>query len=44
MLQQPLDDGLLTLTGKRLTILDRRRLEQFAEFDPNYLHLSKRRR
>ncbi len=42
MLQQLRDDGLLTLTGKRLTILDRRHLEDFAEFDPNYLHLSKR--
>lgn len=43
-LQQLRDDGLLTLAGRRLTILDRRRLEEFAEFDPNYLHLSKRRR
>lgn len=43
VLQQLRDDGLLTLTSKRLTILDCKRLEEFAEFDPNYLHLRKRR-
>jgi CRP-like cAMP-binding protein len=42
MLQQLREDGLLTLTGKKLTILDRERLEEFADFNPNYLHLKKR--
>ncbi|MCK1283883.1 Crp/Fnr family transcriptional regulator [Bradyrhizobium sp. 44] len=41
-LQHLREDKFLTLTSKRLTILDRLRLEEFAEFDPNYLHLDKR--
>jgi len=41
-LQQLRDDVLITLAGKRLTVLDLDRLRSFAEFDPNYLHLEKR--
>jgi CRP-like cAMP-binding protein len=43
VLQQLRDDGLIALSGKRLTVLDLDRLQDFAEFDPNYLHLEKRR-
>jgi len=43
MLQQLRADGLITLQGKRLTIPDVERLHEFAGFDPNYLHLTKRR-
>lgn len=39
VLQQLRTDGLITLTGKRLTILDVPRLQEFAGFNPNYLHL-----
>jgi CRP-like cAMP-binding protein len=34
--------GLITLRGKKLTVLDIARLQEFAEFNPNYLHLQKR--
>jgi hypothetical protein len=30
------------LNGKRVTIQDVDRLQQFADFDPGYLHLKKR--
>ena len=43
MLQQLRADGLITLQGKRLTIPDVERLQEFAGFDPNYLHLTMRR-
>jgi Crp-like helix-turn-helix domain len=43
MLQQLREDGLITLKGKTLTILDLERLKEFADFDPNYLHLSNSR-
>ena len=33
MLQQLRDDGLITLAGKRLSILDLERLQAFAEFN-----------
>ena len=35
-------DGLITLKGKRLTMPDVQRMKEFAEFEPNYLHLKKR--
>jgi CRP-like cAMP-binding protein len=43
VLQQLRQAGLIALKGKALTILDVERLEAFADFDPNYLHLQKRR-
>jgi CRP-like cAMP-binding protein len=42
VLQQLRDDGLITLRNKRLTVDDAERLKEFAEFNPNYLHLTKR--
>ncbi len=39
VLQQLRADGLITLKGKRLTIHDVAALQEFAEFNPNYLHL-----
>jgi CRP-like cAMP-binding protein len=39
VLQQLRGDGLITLKGKRLTIHDVAGLQEFAEFNPNYLHL-----
>ncbi len=42
VLQQLRQDGLITLKGRQLTIVDRERLEAFADFDPGYLHLEKR--
>lgn len=42
VLQHLRQDGLITLQGRVLTILDFERLKAFAEFDPNYLHLEKR--
>jgi CRP-like cAMP-binding protein len=44
MLQQLRKDGLLTLRGNRLTITDVDGLKAFAEFNPNYLHLTRRGR
>jgi CRP-like cAMP-binding protein len=35
-------DGLITLKGHTVTIPDVERLTSFAEFNPNYLHLSQR--
>ncbi len=43
MLQQLRKDGLLTLQGNCLTITDVDGLKGFAEFNPNYLHLTRRR-
>lgn len=34
--------GLIELSGRSLTILNRRELEALAEFKPNYLHLGER--
>lgn len=39
IIQQLRADELITLKGRNLVILDRRRLEALAEYDPNYLHL-----
>jgi CRP-like cAMP-binding protein len=39
VLQQLRKDSLITLRGRRLTISHVERLKNFAEFDPNYLHL-----
>ncbi len=39
VLQQLRGDGLIATRGKTLTIRDVARLEAFAGFDPNYLHL-----
>lgn len=39
VLQQLREAGLIELQGRMLTIPDVRRLEQFAEFKANYLHL-----
>lgn len=36
-------EGLITLKGHTITIPDVERLKSFAEFSPNYLHLSQRR-
>jgi CRP-like cAMP-binding protein len=44
MLQQLRKDGLLTLQGNRLIIMDVDGLKKFADFDQNYLHLTRRRR
>jgi CRP-like cAMP-binding protein len=43
VLQQLRQEDLIVLKGKQLTILDVERLEAFADFDPNYLHLQKKR-
>lgn len=40
VLQRLRKEGMITLAGKRLTINDWERLRAFAEFSPNYLHLS----
>jgi CRP-like cAMP-binding protein len=42
-LQELRRKGLLTLKGKQLTIHDVDGLKKFSGFDPNYLHLTKRR-
>lgn len=39
MLQELRSSNLISLSGKRLVILDRQRLAQVAQFNPNYLHL-----
>ncbi len=36
-------EGLITLKGHTVTIPDVERLKSFAEFNPNYLHLTQRR-
>ena len=40
VLQRLRRDGLITLKGKNLVILDLERLKAFSGFNPNYLHLS----
>ena len=40
VLQRLRGDGLITLTGKHLVILDVDRLNAFSGFTPNYLHLA----
>jgi CRP-like cAMP-binding protein len=40
VLQRLRGDGLITLTGKHLVILDVERLNAFSGFTPNYLHLA----
>jgi CRP-like cAMP-binding protein len=40
VLQRLRRDGLITLRGKHLVILDVARLKAFSGFNPNYLHLS----
>lgn len=39
MLQELRSNNLISLSGKRFVILDRQRLAQVAQFNPNYLHL-----
>ena len=41
VLKQLREAGLIELQGRRLTILDPKRLKQVARFNPNYLHLRK---
>ncbi len=41
-LQDLRDDGLITLQGKTLVINDWERLQQVAQFDPEYLHADQR--
>jgi len=43
MLKQLRDDGQITLKGRHMTIDDVDGLKEFAGFNPNYLHLSRRR-
>ena len=40
VLQRLRGDGLITLKGKHLVILDPERLIAFSGFTPNYLHLA----
>jgi CRP-like cAMP-binding protein len=42
VLQQLRDDDLIVLKDKRLTITDVAGLKEFADFDPNYLHLTRK--
>jgi CRP-like cAMP-binding protein len=42
VLQQLRQDGLISLEGRVLAVLDEARLTTFADFNPNYLHLSRR--
>jgi CRP-like cAMP-binding protein len=44
MLQQQRKDGLITLQGNRLTIMNVDSLKKFADFEPRYCHLTRRRR
>ncbi|GEO18837.1 Crp/Fnr family transcriptional regulator [Microvirga aerophila] len=44
VLQQLRSDGLIGLKGRNLIINDVERLKEFAEFNPNYLHLKRRER
>ncbi len=41
VLQRLRGDGLITLKGKKLIILDVERLKAFSGFTRNYLHLAK---
>ena len=40
VLQQLREAGLIRLNGRTLSIPDVARLEEFAEFNPDYLHLN----
>ena len=40
VLQRLRRDGLITLTGKNLVIVDVEKLKALSGFNPNYLHLS----
>jgi CRP-like cAMP-binding protein len=40
VLQQLREQGLVSLQGRRLRIPDLGRLQEFAEFNPNYLHMT----
>jgi CRP-like cAMP-binding protein len=42
VLQQLRQDGLITLEDRVLTVLDEERLAAFGDFNPNYLHLTRR--
>ena len=42
-LQRLRAEGLIELTGSKLTILDWERLQQVGDFDPTYLHYSRPR-
>ena len=42
MIQELREKGLITINGKRLTIHSVERLQDIAQFNPNYLHLSPR--
>jgi len=42
MMQELREQGSITTSGKRLTINDVKRLQEFARFNPNYLHLGPR--
>lgn len=42
VLQRMRSEGLVTLSGKNLTIHDMDRLKKVANFDPKYLHLERR--
>ena len=42
VLQQLRTDGLISLERGMLTVLDEARLIAFSDFDPNYLHLTRR--
>jgi len=44
MVQQLRNDGLITLQGHCLTIMNVDGLKKFVDFDQNYLHLTRRRR
>lgn len=41
MLLELREKGLITMQGREVTVLDVKRLEAFAGFNPNYLHLDK---
>jgi DNA-binding transcriptional regulator LsrR (DeoR family) len=41
MLQKLRHDGLISLSGKTLTVLDADRLKQVAGFNASYLHLDR---
>ena len=43
ILQRMRGEGLITFKGKRLTILDMAGMRRAAAFDPNYLHLIRRK-
>lgn len=43
VLQRMRAEGLISLSSRRLTIHDAERMQEVAGFDPNYLHLERRR-